>query len=303
MSTFGTLCRDFLSEEREGAPVRASELGFTEFDDRLDDLSESAIQERQRRSAAWRERFRAVPDAGLSPDERIDRDFVVSILTGRAIMAEWEAWRRQPELYVGLGLQGVFGLFLHRLRPEAALVHAAVARLRAVPEALRHGRHNLAPDLVAPVLVDRALGQARAGARYFRDLLPSEAREPELRGALAEAGAGAATALDEFAAFLEGLRRRAAGDFALGEARYGRLLREKEHIPLDAGALRERGRQEYERLGAELRQLARRVAGTEDWAAALKELNRDHPESPRRCAGRTRHGPSEPGASSSSGSS
>jgi uncharacterized protein (DUF885 family) len=280
MTTFRALCRAFLSEEHEASPVRASGLGLTEFDDRLDDLSEAAIRERQRRSAAWRVRFRAVPDTGLTPDERIDRDFVVSILTGRAVMAEWEAWRRQPELYVGLGLQGVFGLFLHRLRPDAALVSAALARLAAMPEALEHGRRNLVPELVAPVLVDRALGQARAGARYVRDLLPSEVGDPGLRRALAEAGVGAATALEGFAGFLEGLRSRATGDFALGESRYSRLLREKEHVSLEAGALRERGRQEYERLSGELRRLARRVSGTEDWAATLKELNRDHPESP-----------------------
>ena len=74
MTTFSALCRTFLSEEREAAPVMASGLGLTEFDDRLDDLSEAAIRERQRRSAAWRVRFRAVPDTGLTPDERIDRD-------------------------------------------------------------------------------------------------------------------------------------------------------------------------------------------------------------------------------------
>ena len=63
--------------------------------------------------------------------------------------------------------------------------------------------------------------------------------------------------LDEFAGFLEGLRGRATGGFAIGATRYGRLLREKEHVPLDAAALRERGRAEYERLAAELRELAR----------------------------------------------
>ena len=74
MTTFSALCRAFLSEEHEASPVMASGLGLTEFDDRLDDLSEAAIRERQRQSAAWRVRFRAVPDTGLTPDERIDRD-------------------------------------------------------------------------------------------------------------------------------------------------------------------------------------------------------------------------------------
>jgi uncharacterized protein (DUF885 family) len=280
LTPFGTLCREFLADEYEASPVMASSLGLTEFDGRLDDLSAAAFQERRRRSAAWRERFSAVPDAGLSPAEQIDRDLVVSILAGRAVMAEWEAWRRQPEIYLGPGLHGVFGLFLHRLRPEPALVQDAVARLRAIPEALDHGRRNLAPEMVAPVFVDRAIGQARAGARYVRALLPAEARELELRAALAEAGAGAAAAFDGFASFLEELRDRATGAFALGESRYSRLLRDKEHVPLDAGALRERGRAEYERLSAELQELSRRVAGSTDWASVLLQLNRDHPESP-----------------------
>ena len=156
-------------------------------------------------------------------------------------------------------LSGVFGLFLHRLRPEAELVKDAAARLRAIPEALGHGRRNLAPDLVAPVFVDRALGQARAGARYVRELLPAEVQDPGLRPALAEAGAVAGAALDAFAEFLGDLRGRATGGFAIGEARYSRLLREKELVPLDAPALRERGRAEYERLAEELEELAQRV--------------------------------------------
>lgn len=277
---FGALCREFLAEEYDAAPVAASALGLTGYDDRLDDLSEGAFLERRRRQAAWLGRLRAVSPDDLDADDRIDRDLLIAMLAGRAVMAEWEPWRRQPELYVAPVLHGVFNLFLHRLRPEPELVRAAVARLRAAPDALAHGRANLAPELVAPVLVDRALGQARAGAHYLRELLPAEAGDPATRAALAEAGAAAGVALEAFAAFLETLRTRATGSFALGEARYTRLLRERELLPVDAAGLRERGWQEYRRLAAELGDLARRIAGTGDWPALLRELNRDHPETP-----------------------
>jgi uncharacterized protein (DUF885 family) len=280
LTPFGALCREFLAEEYEAAPLLASGLGLTEFDARLDDLSEAAFERRLRRSAAWQARFREVPDRGLGPGERIDREFLVAILTGRIILGDWAAWRRQPEMYVGPALQGVFGLFLHRLRPEAELVQDAAHRLRAIPEALDHGRRNLAPELVPPVFIDRAFGQARAGARYVRELLPEEAQDPALRPALAEAGAIAGRALDRFAEFLTDLRGRATGGFAIGEARYGRLLQEKELLSFDASELRERGRAEYERLAGELRELGRRIGGVDDWAAVLRALNRDHPPSP-----------------------
>ena len=108
-TAFALLCREFLVDEYAASPVMASALGLTEHDDRLDDLSASAFADRRRRHADWLDRFRAVPDAGLGAEERIDRDLVVSTLAGRAILAEWEAWRRQPEVYVAPGLQGVFG--------------------------------------------------------------------------------------------------------------------------------------------------------------------------------------------------
>jgi uncharacterized protein (DUF885 family) len=97
---------------------------------------------------------------------------------------------------------------------------------------------------------------------------------------LAEAGAIAGRALDRFAEFLTDLRGRATGGFAIGEARYGRLLQEKELLSFDASELRERGRAEYERLAGELRELGRRIGGVDDWAAVLRALNRDHPPSP-----------------------
>jgi uncharacterized protein (DUF885 family) len=280
MEAFPDLVARFLADEYTASPVTATHLGIPGHDGRLDDLSESAFDERRQGSAAWLARFRGVPDALLVPGDRIDRDLLVSVLTGRAILADWEMWRRQPDVYLNPCLGGVFALFLHRLRPEADLVRDAVARLRAVPEALAHGQANLRPELAPALYLRRALGQARAGARYARDLLPAEAQDPAGRAALAEAGAIAAGAFEAFAGFLESLAGRASGAWAIGEGRYSRLLREKELLADDAGRLRARGQREYDRLAAELAELAGQLAGTEDWASVLAELNRDHPPTP-----------------------
>jgi uncharacterized protein (DUF885 family) len=277
MPRFAELCQTFLAEEYEASPVMASHLGIEGYDDRLDDLSETAFATRRRRHDEWLARFDAVPDAGLSAGERIDRDLVRAVLRGRAIMADWEMWRRQPDTYLGPGLSGVFALFLHRLRPEAELARAAAARLGALPANLADGERNLRAELAPAVYVERALGQARAGVRYVRDLVPGEVGDARLQAELAEAGAGAAAALERFAGFLEGFRDRARGAWAICEARYTALLREKELLPYDARSLRERGRREYDRLAAELARCARQIAGTDDWPAVLESFNADHP--------------------------
>ena len=279
MSDFADLVSTFLDEEFANAPVLASTLGLTQYDEQLDDLSEAAHERRRARSASWLERFAAEDAAELTFDEGIDRDLIIAGLRERAVYAEWENWRRHPDLYLNPGLQGVFALFMHRLRPEAELVQAAAARFRAVPENLQAGRTNLRPELVPPILLDRAVNQARAGARYARELLPAQV-SAEYRDLLTEAGEAAATAFEDYAAFLEQMRPQASGDWAFGEERYDAILRDAELLDFTARSLRDRGREEYERLKGELTRLARELRGTDDWHAVLAELSADHPTTP-----------------------
>jgi uncharacterized protein (DUF885 family) len=277
--SFHELAQDFLAEEYAAHPVRASGMGLTEYDDQLDDVSGDAFERRAASAAAWRERFVAIPEEQLTFDEAIDRDQIVGALVERGVYDERRVWERQPDTYLNVGQNGVFLLFLHQLRPEAELVASAISRLRQVPATLEAGRANLRPELVADILLDRAINQARAGANYTRNLLPEQVAE-EHRAALAEAGAAAARAYEEFAEFLESLRPAAHGDWTFGEQRYDTVLRQAEMLSFGARELRERGRQQIEELSALLRDGARKLSGSDDWHALLLELNKDRPATP-----------------------
>lgn len=279
-SSFSALADAFLKEEYDDSPVMASALGLTEYDERLDDLSAAAFRRRREDDIEWLRRFRGVGDDGLSAPERIDRDFLIAILRGRELLHPREAWKQQPAAYLNPGLQGVFALFLHRLRPERDLADAARARLDQVPAALDHGMANLDPALVPPIYVERAIGQAAAAARYARELVPAEVRDPRAREPLAVAGARAAEAFERFGSFLKDLRRKASGSYAVGERTYTALLQEKELLPYSAPELRERGREQYDLLAAEMCRIARDISGSEDWVALLERLNKEHAPTP-----------------------
>ena len=280
MPSLAQLLREFLDEEYADSPVHASALGLTQFDEQLDDLSEAAFERRAADTQRWLAAFEGVRTDDLELDDTIDRDLAISQLRGRAIYDEWEVWRRQPDVYLNPGLSGVFGLFLNALRPEAELVAAAASRLRQVPGNLDDARRNLRPEMVPPLLLDRAVNQARAGARYARELLPAQV-SPSLRADLADAGATAADAYESYAAFLESeLRPNASGDWVFGEERYSGVLRDREMLGFDARGLRERGQAEYERLDGELRRCAQQIGNTDDWHAVLLQLNEDRPATP-----------------------
>src|SRR3990170_4786458 len=280
MPSFVELSNEFLDAEFADSPVRASGLGLTEYDEQLDDLSEAAFDRRSSTDVQWLERFRAVDESQLSFDEAIDRDLVISILRGRQIVDDFEVWRRQPDVYLNPGMSGIFGLFLHRLRPMEQLVDAAIARMKLIPGNLEDGKRNLRPEMVPEIFLDRAANQARAGARYVREILPAQVDNPALRARLAEAGEATASAYEGYVAFLEEMRPNATGEWMLGEERYSALLREKELLGFGARELRDRGQAAYDELAAELTRCARELRDTDDWKQVLDELNEDHPRTP-----------------------
>ena len=162
------------------APVHASRLGLTEYDDQLDDLSEAAFERRRQTDASWLDSLsRGRPDrSGLRrrdrsrpgdqhprrpPDRRRLRD--VAAPAGRRTSTP--------------ASPGSSALFLHRLRPMAELVDAAISRLQLIPGNLEDGTRNLRPEMVPAIFLERAANQARAGARYVRELLPAQVEDPD----------------------------------------------------------------------------------------------------------------------------
>ena len=277
---FSSLVKDYLDERYEESPTWASMLGLTAYDERSDDLSSEAFRRRDAAVLSWKKRLAEAADDTLTADERIDRDVILASLRGRELMQARLEWKRQPNTYLNPSLGGVFTLFLHRLRPERDLADAARARLHAVTKQIADGKTNLDFALAPRVYVERAIGQARAAARYARELVPGEVKDPALRQKVAEAGATAAGAYEDFAAFLESNKARASGDYAIGEELYTALLREKELLPLDTRELRERGREQYDLLASEANKIAGQIDGGGTWTEVCERLNRVHAQTP-----------------------
>lgn len=273
---FQELADAFLRVEFEHYPTRASGLGVREHDGHFEDLSAAGWQARDEMAADWLARFEAVPNDGLSLDERIDRDLVISVLRGRTILADFKNWRRDPTLNTSLMLSGIFNLLLHRLGPEPELGQAVVSRLEAIPSGLDEAWANLDPALAHPLIVGRAAGSARGGVRYLRELLPNEFSLPLWQERVRAAAEPAAAAFESWIANLDDLATRATGTWQLGEERYSRLLREREVLADDARSLRQRGQAEYDRLDAEMRAMARKIDGTKDWVALLVRADTEH---------------------------
>ena len=277
MTDLAAALADLLAADFAASPVLGSSVGRTEFDHLLDDLSAAAFEGRDATAAALLARLDAIDEGALTPDEGIDRDLARSVLRGRLILAPFQGWRRDPVVYSGPITSGLFTLFLHRLRPEAELVDAAVARLARAGDAIDAGIANLDPELAHPLIVERGLGAARGAARYVRDLVWLDVADPAARDRLRTAGEQAAPHLDRWVAHLEAFLPRAHGSWQLGEAGYTAILRERETLGDDARSLRERGRAELARLDAEMRDVSLAATGNPDYVDVLRHDDEHHP--------------------------
>ncbi|WP_312888255.1 DUF885 domain-containing protein [Nonomuraea rhodomycinica] len=264
---------EFLKWYFSGRPVIASVLGADGYDHTLGDFSAEAWTTRARETEAWLERLSATEPSTL--DDELDRDLVVSQLRGAVALESWPEWRREPAAYLNPIFGSLFTPFQQRLKPEAELVDAAIARLAEVPAVLAACRANLDPDLAAPLLVQRALGQARTGRRFLTETVPGMVADEAARARLAEAAKPAGHAFDELVTFLEGFR--CGGTWRMGESLYSTLLREREMLGYGAPELHEKGKAAWAELDGRMREVARGVNGTTDWRAAMESLMDDHP--------------------------
>jgi uncharacterized protein (DUF885 family) len=277
MTDLAGILDDLLASDFAASPVMASQVGRTEYDDKLDDMSDQALEARDAKAAELLARLDAVGDGGLTADEAIDRDLARSVLRGRLILAPFTQWRRDPLVYSGPITSGLFTLFLHKLRPEADLVDAAVARLTQVGRVVDAGIANLDAELAHPLIVERGQAAAKGAARYIRDLVWRDVEDSAARERLKTAGEQAAPHLDRYVAHLETLAREAHGSWALGEEGYTRILREREVLTDDARSLRDRGQAELERLDREMSELAREATGNPDYVEVLRQDDANHP--------------------------
>jgi uncharacterized protein (DUF885 family) len=280
MSDFDALVDEWIAGEFDESPVRATSLGVDGYDELLGDYTAAGFERRDFSDDAWLARLGEIDESTLSLDQRIDLGLLRSTLTGRKINHTWLGWRRDPGIYPGVGLQGVFSLFLNRVHDEPDLARFAIARMNALAEVLDAGRANIDPDLVPPLFVERAAGPCRAGIGYFRSLVPQEIGDDALRSKVADAGEAAAQALESYLKWLDELAPNAHGDWVFGEMRYSALLQDKEVLGFNTEGLHQRGLDAFATCEAELVDLAKQIDPASDWRTINKNLTAHHPSSP-----------------------
>lgn len=242
---FETLSREFLDAYLAEDPVRATELGVHDRDDRWPDLSRAAIQREIEAQREWLARVQAIPRERLGGTAYADHRILEYGIRARLLeLEEVRSWVRNPNFYNGIAARGLALLIDREFAPLEIRAAALASRLETLPELLNAARANL--DDVPQIFVDLAIRNVSGAAKFIREDIPFALDHQGLGDLPGETSTRIATAIDtagaemdRFEAWLrEDLLPRASGDFRLGPELFRKKLLYEEHVDIDLPALR-----------------------------------------------------------------
>jgi uncharacterized protein (DUF885 family) len=212
-------------------PSRATAAGRHDLDTSLEDLSRPRRREWVSFNRRAAEGFRKVlADPAALFDDRLDAELLLRQTELEVL--EHDTLRtpeRDPLYWTALLGDATIFLLVRDDLPLDDRLRRAAARADLIPRLARQAREALAaavPANVSAELCNLAVRQVRASAELYRASFPkaAEGRSEDVRKRVGESGRRAAVALEELAAFLEGLAGKATGSPRLGE-RYAERFR------------------------------------------------------------------------------
>ena len=273
MTTFDELVHGLFADLFRVSPVFATWLGDHDHDGAWPDQTEAGSRALVALVDRWSAAFEALPADGLTADEAIDRDIVLGELAAmRFAESELrsEAW--DPLAWVYLLGEGIHLLLAREFAPLGVRLASAAERIEGIPAVLDAARARLVGSPGRPVSrlhTEVALTQLPGIGELCREALAAAAAADEegelapVRMRLEPAVAGAAVALDAFAAHLRDVVLPAAeGEGRLGPDLFAAKLRHTLRVEMTPDQLEERARREFVAVGAEMVRLARGLWAT-----------------------------------------
>lgn len=245
------LAHQYYATVLEEQPVRASDQGLHEWDDRLAEYSPQAIRERAVHVKLMLAELVAIDTTGWKRDDEIAFALFRSDLEQAAFYSEVvRPESRDPGLYVSECSNAIFSLLKKEYAPRAQRARSATARLRAMPALLETGLENLTEPVA--ILSRFAVESVDGIEPLFRESLMTLAEDLPAgdRESLVEARDRALAALKAFASKLRERIPSMTAPLALGKGAYNRMLSRIHLLPFDADFVAALGQIELARTKA-----------------------------------------------------
>jgi uncharacterized protein (DUF885 family) len=260
-------------------PLQATALGFHEYDGRINEHTRLAIDAELARLKRFDDRLNKFDLAKLGPHAAIDlRLLQAAIKRELFLMQDMAIYERNPMTYARAIDVGVYAK--RKYAPIEDRVRSIIVVENQAPNIMIAAKTNLAEVLPKPY-VELAIQIARGSSEFLKKNLVealADLKDETLRSTFAQSNRRAATALADYAAWLEKEKLpKATPEFAIGEEKYKRFLAETELVDTPPEKLLELGLSELKKEQDVFAEAAKRIDETRPAAVVFKQIQSDHP--------------------------
>lgn len=261
-------------------PSFAVYQGKHEFDGQLPDWSDAGLKREADFLNKAIARAQSFSDADLTPQQRFERDYLIKVAQGKLFwLTDADLPHTNPAFYVGGGLDP--NVYLARNYADLPTRMKAVIRLfDNVPAAAANIRANLKTPM--PIsFIDYGVAAFNGFADFYANDAKqafTSVKDAGLQQQFAQSAAKASKAMRDIATWLESQRPNATTDFALGAARFSRMLSATEAVDTPLSQLEAIGKRDLTKNQEALKQACAEYAPGATIVACTKKMQADKPE-------------------------
>ena len=278
-SEYEAVAEEFIKGYFAARPLLGTAIGLHEYDGKITDYNRLALDAELSRLKRFDDRLQKFELNKLSQRQSIDLRILQAAIRNEIFQREAMAiYERNPIVYARAADVNIY--IKRNFAPLEDRVHSIVAIESQVPNILIAARTNLDPVLSKPY-VELAIRVAKGSADFLRKNLVeavAELRDERVRTEFLEANRKAAAALTDYAAWLERDKLpKATADFALGQEKFQRLLKETELVDLPPEKVLEIGLTQLRKEQKAFADAAKRIDSNKSAVEVFKQMQSEHP--------------------------
>ncbi|MEY2501006.1 MAG: hypothetical protein QOI07_1340 [Verrucomicrobiota bacterium] len=260
-------------------PLHATALGFHEYDGRVFEHTRLSIDAELARLRRFDDRLDKFDLAKLTPRAAVDlRLLRAAVKKELFFIGDLAIYDHSPLTYARALDVGVYAK--RKYAPIEDRVRSIIVVENQAPNIMIAAKTNLADVLPKPQ-VELAIQTARGASEFLKkDLIEglADLKDDTLRATFLQSNRRAATALTEYAAWLEKEKLpKATPDFAIGEEKYRRFLSETELVDVAPAKLLELGLAELKKEQDVFAEAAKKIDESRPADVIFKQIQSDHP--------------------------
>ena len=276
---YEAIAEEFIKGYFTARPLLGTSMGLHEYDGKISDYSRLALDAELFRLKKFDDRLQKFDLAKLSQRQSIDLRILQAAIRKEIFQREaMSIYERDPMVYARATDVNIY--VKRNFAPLDDRVHSIIAIESQVPNILIAAKTNLDSALPRPY-VELAIQITRGSADFLRKNLVeavAELKDERLRTEFLESNRKAAAALIDYAGWLERERLpKATDDFALGEEKFSRMLKETELVDLPPEKILEIGLNQLAKERKIFAEAAQKIDPTKSPEEVFKQVQSEHP--------------------------